>query len=136
MAIYLTYHLQSGSLTVMAGAQRLSLSTERGTSHDLGHFSKVQGLEVRWEVVDYQAGGRDVTFNVQRRTPGLRLPLPATCRHYTTKKNIIFVDDGGPGFLIHGWPPCIGARCSAVRDGWETLFSTLAKERRGPIRIL
>ena len=44
---------------------------------------------MEWEVVDYGAGGRAPTS-----------PRLATCKHYSARKNLVFVDDGGPGLLI------------------------------------
>ena len=123
MATHLTYYVQTGSLSGTAAGQRLSADTQ--PVGDLGSWAKVQGLDVKWEVVEYGAGGRAPTS----------LSL-ATCKHHSARKNLIIVDDGGPGLLIHGWPPCGGGRCVAVKRGWEALFSTLARERRGSIRIL
>jgi hypothetical protein len=123
MATQLTYHVQSGSFSGTAAGQRLSADTQ--PAGDLGSWTRAQGLDVEWEVVDYGVGGRAWT------SPGL-----ATCKHYSARKNLVVVDAGGPGLLIHGWPPCGGGRCVAVKRGWEALFSTLARERRGSIRIL
>ena len=138
MATYLIYHVQTGSITGMAAGQRVSANTQQASSGDLGSWAKVQGLDVEWEMVDYGAGALDSL--ARRRLRGaVRGPIPsvpATCRHYTAKKNLVLVDDGGPGLLIHGWPPCEGGRCVAVRQGWEALVGALARERRGSIRIL
>jgi hypothetical protein len=138
MATHLTYHVQSGIITGTAAGQRLSADTQPATSGDVGSWAKVQGLDVKWEVVDYRAGDPAPLANRLLRGAG-RVPSPpgpATCKHYIAKKNLVFVDDGGPGLLIHGWPPCGGGRCMAVARGWKALFSTLARERRGSIRIL
>ena len=138
MATYLIYHVQTGSITGMVADQRVSANTQQAPSGDLGSWARVQGLDVKWEIVDYGAGAfdalasRSLRVAVRRPSPS----VPATCRHYTTKKNLVLVDDGGPGLLIHGWPPCEGGRCVAVSQGWEALFGTLARERRGSIRIL
>jgi hypothetical protein len=49
---------------------------------------------------------------------------------------VAFVDDGGVGFLIYGWPPCTGKRCVAVSgSGWEALLKALLRERSGSLRI-
>jgi hypothetical protein len=130
MATQLTYYLQRGSITGTAAGQRLSADTQ--PPGDLGSWTRMQGLDVRWEVVDYGSS----TSLGPGTGRGSGAPTLATCKHYTGRKNLIFVDDGGPGLLIHGWPPCGGSRCVAVKRGWETLFSTLARERRGSIHIL
>jgi hypothetical protein len=122
MAMHLTYHVQTGSITGSASGQRLSADTLQ--AGDLGSWTRIQGLDVRWEVVEYGAAR------------GPSAPALATCKHYTARKNLVFVEDGGPGLLIHNWPPCGGSRCVAVKRGWEALFSTLVRERRGSIRVL
>jgi hypothetical protein len=122
MSTQLTYHLQTGGITGTAAGQRLSADTQ--SAGDLGSWTRVQGLDVKWEVVDYGA------------TRGPSAPALATCKHYAARKNIVVIDDGGAGLLIHGWPPCGGGRCVAVKRGWEALFSAFTTERRGSIRIL
>ena len=130
MATHLTYRLQSGSITGTVAGQRLSADTQ--PTGDLGSWPRVQGLDLEWKVVDYPPStspGRGATHGPSALTL-------ATCKHYAARKNLIVIADGGPGLLIHGWPPCGGSRCVAVKRGWEMLFNTLARERRGSIHIL
>jgi hypothetical protein len=104
----------------------------------MGSWPKVTGLDVAWEVVGYGAEGQRGFGTDPRRRPRA-LPAPrdaSTCSHYVTRKSVVLVDDGGGGFLIHGWPPCNGRRCIVVTHGWEGLLTALAKEGGGSIRVV
>ena len=125
----LIFTLQTGCITGTAAGQRLSADAQ--PAGDLGSWTRMKGLDVKWEVVDYGSSTSLGAWIARGPVhPGL-----ATCKQYMARKNLVFVDDGGPGLLIHGWPPCGAGRCVAVTRGWEELFAVLARERRGSIRI-
>jgi hypothetical protein len=125
----LTYTLQTRSITGTAAGQRLSADAQ--PAGDLGSWTRMKGLEVEWEVVNYGSSTSLGPWIIRGPVhPGI-----ATCKQYMARKNLVFVDDGGPGLLIHGWPPCGADRCVAVTRGWDELFAVLARERRGSIHI-
>ena len=121
--------LQTGCIMGTAAGQRLSANAQ--PAGDLGSWTRMKGLDLKWEVVDYGSS----TSGGPWTTRGPVHPGLAACKQYMTRKNLVFVDDGGPGLLIHGWPPCGAGRCMAVTRGWEELFAALARERRGSIHI-
>jgi len=135
MSVTLTYHVRSGVIAGLALGLRVNVRVQTGT--DLGSWAKVNGLDVTWEVVEYSAGGqRTVGTQLLQKPSGLPTPRDAaSCAHCRALKSVAFVDDGGVGFLIHGWPPCTGRRCVAVTSNWEVLLNALLRERSGSLRI-
>jgi hypothetical protein len=125
----LTYNLWTGCITGTAGGQRLTADAQ--PAGDLGSWPRMKGLDVEWEVIDYGSSSSLGRWTTHRPVH----PVLASCKQYVARKNLVFVDDGGPGLLIHGWPPCGAGRCVAVKRGWEELFAALVRERRGSIRI-
>ena len=135
MSANLIYYVRTGVIAGTAGGQSFNLPAQTGTGADLGGWAKVTGLEVSWEVVNYSAN----TQRVGTLQLATSLPLPqdaSSCSHFSALKGLALVADSAGGFFIHGWPPCVGRRCLAVSRGWDTLLSSLARERRGSLRIL
>jgi len=130
MSMTLTYNVRGSMISGFGLTQRFHVSV--GTGIDLGSWAQADGLDANWEVVEYTAGGRRAVG-----TQLLRKPRDASsCAHCLARKTVAFVDDGGVGFLIHGWPPCTGKRCVAVSgSGWEALLKALLRERSGSLRI-
>src|SRR5262245_39810723 len=130
MSVTLTYNVRASMISGFGLAQRFNARVQTGI--DLGSWAKADGLNVNWEVVEYTAGGRSAVG-----TKLLQKPRDASsCAHCLALKTVAFVDDGGVGFLIHGWPPCTGKRCVAVSgSGWDTLLKALLRERSGSLRI-
>jgi hypothetical protein len=133
MSTHLTYYVRNGLLVGTAAGQRFLLPAQRGA--DLGSWTRVQGLDLEWELVEYGAGGqRGMTTRLRRKARILR--PHHDCSHCATRSTVAFVDDGGAGLIIHGWPPCNGPRCIVVSHGWEKLLRALASERGGSIRVV
>lgn len=135
MGAHLTYYLRTGLIVGTAAGQRFVLPAHRGAAADLGSWTNVQGLDLEWELVEYGAGGK--------RGKRTRLPRqvrilgpPRDCSHCVTGASVAFVDDGGAGFVIHGWPPCNGRRCIVLGHSWEKLLKALASEGGGSIRVV
>lgn len=53
MTAQLTYRLRDGVIVATAAGQRFVLPAHQGVGADLGSWTKVQGLELEWEVVEY-----------------------------------------------------------------------------------
>lgn len=135
MSAHLTYYLRDGLIVGTAAGQRFVLPAHRGVGADLGSWTKVQGLDLGWELVEYGAGGKRGMRTRLRRQARILGP-PRDCRHCVTGVSVAFVDDGGIGFVIHGWPPCNGRRCIVLSHSWEKLLKALASEGGGSIRVV
>jgi hypothetical protein len=135
MSAQLTYYLRNGVIVGTAAGQRFVLHAHRGAGADLGSWTKVQGLDLEWELVEYSAGGkRGMRTRLPRQARILR--PPRDCSHCVTEASVAFVDDGGAGLIMHGWPPCNGRRCIVLNHGWEKLLKALASEGGGSIRVM
>jgi hypothetical protein len=135
MSAQLTYYVRSGVIVGTAAGQRFVLHAHRGAGADLGSWTKVQGLDLEWELVEYSAGGkRGMRTRLPRQARILR--PPRDCSHCVTEASVAFVDDGGAGLIIHGWPRCNGRRCIVLNHGWEKLLKALASEGGGSIRVM
>jgi hypothetical protein len=133
LSAHLTLYVHDLAIAAAAG-ERFELATLQGVGADLGTWTRVQGLNLEWEVVDYSAAtARGIGTRLQNARV---LRPPHDCHHCITGASVIFVDDGGAGLLIHGWPPCNGQRCLVVSPGWERLLRALAGEGRGSIRVV
>ena len=135
MRAQLTYRLRDGVLVATAAGQRFVLTAHHGVGADLGSWTKVQGLDLEWEVVEYGVAGKG------RRSTRLRhnvhtLPPRHDCSHSVKGESVIFVDDGGAGFFIHGWPPCTGRTCIVLSQDGQNLLSVLVSEGAGSIRVV
>ena len=135
MKAQLTYHLRASVIVATAAGQRFVLPVDQGVGADVGRWTRVQGLDLEWEVAEYGVPGTGGTRTQFRRKPR-SLPSPHDCNQCMKGARVLFVDDGGAGFFIHGWPPCNGRRCIALRHGWENLLRALAREGVGSIRVV
>ena len=135
MKAQLTYHLRGGVIVATAAGQRFVLPVHQGAGADLGSWTRVQGLDLEWEVTDYSVQGTSGPRTRLRRKPR-SLPPPHDCSQCAKGARVIFVDDGGTGFFIHGWPPCNPRRCIVLSHGWENLLRALAREGAGSIRVV
>lgn len=135
MKAQLTYHLRGSVIVATAAGQRFVLPVDQGVGGDVGNWTRVQGLDLEWEVVEYGVSGTDATRTQFQRKPRSLPPRP-DCAHCVKGARVIFVDDGSAGFFIHGWPPCNRRRCIALSHGWENLLRVLAREGAGSIRVV
>jgi hypothetical protein len=133
MSAHLIYYLRTGVVVGTAAGRHFALPVERGGGADLGSWTTVVGLDLEWELVGYSAGGqRGITTRARQKAR----TLPHDCSHCVAGSRVVFVDDGGAGLIIHGWPPCNGRRCLVMSQGWETFLNALATERDGSIRVV
>jgi hypothetical protein len=134
MTAQLIYHLRGSVIVATAAGQRFVLPVDQGVGGDLGNWTRVQGLDLEWEVAEYgvaATGGRTRVPLKPRSLP----PRP-DCAHCVKGARVIVVDDGGAGFFVHGWPPCNHRRCIVLTHGWENLLSALAREGAGSMRVV
>jgi hypothetical protein len=138
MRAHLIYFLHNSAIAGTAAGQNFILPAHRGSRFDLGSWTKAQGLDLVWETVEYGAGGTGGgPTHLRRRARTLPPPRdPSTCSHCVSGARVAWVDDGGAGLFIHGWPPCNGLRCIVVSHGWETLARALATQGGGSIRVV
>jgi hypothetical protein len=134
MSAQLTYRPRDGVIVATAAGQRFLLPVHQGVGADLGSWAQVQGLDLEWEVVEYGVAGPGGMTTRLRRKAG-SLPPRHDCSHCVKGASVIFVDDGGAGFFIHGWPPCNRRRCIVLSQGWDNLLRALASEGAGSIRV-
>jgi hypothetical protein len=135
MRPHLTYDVRNGVIVGTAAGQRFLLPAQRGA--DLGSWTKVQGLDLEWELVEYGATGPSGMTTRLRRKARILPPPHDDCSHCVTGSTVAFVDDGDTGFIIHGWPPCNGRRCIVLNHGWEKLLRALVSEGGGgSIRVV
>ena len=134
MNAHLMYYLRGSVIVATAAGQRFVVPVDQGVGGDLGNWKRVQGLDLEWEVIEYgvpATGGRTRSPSKPRSLP----PRPA-CAHCVNGARVIFVDDGGAGFFVHGWPPCNSRRCMVLSHGWENLLRALAGEGAGSMRVV
>jgi hypothetical protein len=135
MSAHLTYYLRDGVIVGTVAGQRFVLPAHRGAGADLGSWTKVQGLDLEWELVEYSAGGgRGMRTRLSRQARTSR--PPDDCSHCVAGAKVASVDDGGAGLFIHGWPPCNGRRCIFLGHGWEKFLRVVANEGGGSIRVV
>jgi hypothetical protein len=137
MSVNLTYYVRSGVISGTVAGARVTLPTQHGSGGDVGSWSKLKGLDIEFEVVEYGEGTESTSRSESLPTAPVPLPRYAsTCLHHLTKQRVVAANDGVGGFLIHGWPPCNGRRCLIVVHGWDAFVSALGRGGRGRLSVV
>lgn len=107
---------RASDLDIIGLSHRFQLTLDDGKI-DLGFWSKVEGLEVSWDVCEYRAGDQG---NVRWYVPGLTHYRDVTLSRAASKKSADVKEFLGKNSFQH--KPNIGGKITLLNDKNETVI--------------